>query len=87
MTAPNCSLVLDGKPKTASQITLGDLADEDTELFAIIGNTYCSLKDVSINGTNLGKKSARNLQYGNQQYPDMDLRGSAPRNEGSGLPV
>ena len=55
MTAPNCSLVLDGKPKTASQITLGDLADEDTELFAIIGNTYCSLKDVSINGTNLGK--------------------------------
>ena len=55
MTDPKCSLVLDGKPKTASQITLGDLADEDTEFFAILGNTYCSMKDVSLNGTNLGK--------------------------------
>ena len=55
MTDPKCSPVLNGEFKSASQITLKDLADEDTEFFAVIDNAYCAMNDVSLNGVNLGK--------------------------------
>lgn len=42
MTAPNCSLVLDGKPKTASQHTLGDLAARR------IRNFFCDYRQTPI---------------------------------------
>lgn len=48
------TLVLDGEPKAASQITLEDLADEDTELFAILAPSGGFLKEVFLNGVSLG---------------------------------
>lgn len=65
MSDPGCILMLNGEVKTASQITLGDLAKQDTESFIIIDNAeYCRFNDVSLNGKNLGQDMRGTVEIG-----------------------